>query len=81
MLPRNAESGLSRRHFLQHAAGTAVWAGPASMLAGSLMANAPDLRRRHKAALAAHATACFSVTPVPCSGGTPSTQYFLTLPR
>jgi len=51
MLPRNAESGLSRRHFLQHAAGSAVWAGPASMLAGSLMANAPDLRRRHKAAI------------------------------
>jgi hypothetical protein len=51
MLPRNAESGLTRRHFLQHAAGSAVWAGPASMLAGSLMANAPDLRRRHKAAI------------------------------
>jgi hypothetical protein len=42
---------MTRRHFLQHLAGAAAMAGPAAAFTGSLMANAPELKRRNKAAI------------------------------
>jgi len=44
-------AGMSRRHFLSHLAGAAALAGPATDFTNSLLANAPDMRRRHKAAI------------------------------
>jgi uncharacterized protein (DUF1501 family) len=44
-------AGMSRRHFLSHLAGAAGLAVPATDFTNSLLANAPDMRRRHKAAI------------------------------
>jgi hypothetical protein len=44
-------AGMSRRHFLSHLAGAAALAAPATDFTNSLLANAPDMRRRHKAAI------------------------------
>ena len=40
---------MSRRHFLSHLAGVAALAGPATAFTSSILANAADLRKRHKA--------------------------------
>jgi len=42
---------MSRRHFMSHVAGAAALAGPAAAFTNTLMANATDLRKRHKAAI------------------------------
>jgi uncharacterized protein (DUF1501 family) len=42
---------MSRRHFLGHLAGAAALAAPATDFTNSLLANAADIRRRHKAAI------------------------------
>jgi len=42
---------MSRRHFMSHVAGAAALAGPATAFTNTLMANATDLRKRHKAAI------------------------------
>lgn len=44
-------AGLQRRHFLSHLAGMAALAGPASCFTRSLLANAADLKKRHKSAI------------------------------
>ncbi len=44
-------AGMTRRHFLEHLAGAAAMAGPAAAFTGSLLANAPELKRRNKAAI------------------------------
>ncbi len=44
-------AGLPRRHFLSHLAGMAALAGPASCFTRSLLANAADLKKRHKSAI------------------------------
>ena len=44
-------AGMSRRHFLGHLAGAAALAAPATDFTNSLLANAADIRRRHKAAI------------------------------
>ena len=44
-------AGMSRRHFMSHLAGAASLAVPAAAFTGSLYANAPTLRKRHKAAI------------------------------
>jgi len=44
-------AGMSRRHFASHLAGAAALAGPATTFTNTLMANAADLRKRHKAAI------------------------------
>ena len=44
-------SGMSRRHFLSHLAGAAALAGPAASFTSSILANAADLRKRHKSAI------------------------------
>lgn len=44
-------AGLRRRHFLSHLAGMAALAGPASCFTRSLLANAADLKKRHKSAI------------------------------
>jgi hypothetical protein len=46
-----APTGMTRRHFLQHLAGAAALAGPATNFTNSLIANAQDLRRQNKAAI------------------------------
>ena len=43
--------GMSRRHFLSHLAGAATLAGPATVFTNSILANAADMRKRHKAAI------------------------------
>ena len=43
--------GMNRRHFLSHLAGAAAMAGPATAFTNSLLANATDLKKRHKAAI------------------------------
>ena len=43
--------GMSRRHFMSHLAGAAALASPAVDFTNTLLANAPDLRKRHKAAI------------------------------
>ena len=43
--------GMSRRHFMSHVAGAAVLAAPATAFTNSILANAADLKRRHKAAI------------------------------
>ncbi|MFZ4731819.1 MAG: DUF1501 domain-containing protein [Pirellulales bacterium] len=42
---------MSRRHFASHMAGAAALAGPAAAFTNTLLANASDLRKRHKAAI------------------------------
>ena len=44
-------TGMSRRHFASHLAGAAALAGPATAFTNTLLANASDLRKRHKAAI------------------------------
>jgi uncharacterized protein (DUF1501 family) len=44
-------AGMSRRHFVSHLAGAATLAGPATTFTNTLLANAADLRKRHKAAI------------------------------
>ncbi len=44
-------AGLDRRHFLSHLAGLATLAAPASCFTRSLLANAADLKKRHKSAI------------------------------
>lgn len=42
---------VSRRHFLSHVAGAAALAGPATTFTNSILANAADMKKRHKAAI------------------------------
>jgi uncharacterized protein (DUF1501 family) len=44
-------AGMSRRHFVSHMAGAAALASPATAFTNSLMANAADMKKRHKAAI------------------------------
>ena len=44
-------AGRQRRHFLSHLAGMAALAGPAGCFTRSLLANAADLKKRHKSAI------------------------------
>ena len=44
-------AGMSRRHFMNHMAGAAALAAPATAFTNSILANATDLRKRHKAAI------------------------------
>lgn len=43
--------GMSRRHFISHMAGAAALAAPATAFTNSILANATDMRKRHKAAI------------------------------
>lgn len=43
--------GMSRRHFMNHMAGAAALAAPATAFTNSILANATDMRKRHKAAI------------------------------
>jgi uncharacterized protein (DUF1501 family) len=43
--------GMSRRHFLHHLAGAAALAGPAAAFTSTILANATDMKKRHKAAI------------------------------
>jgi hypothetical protein len=49
--PSRVPRGMTRRHFLEHLAGSAALAVPAISLTNALRANAADLKRRHKAAI------------------------------
>jgi uncharacterized protein (DUF1501 family) len=42
---------MTRRHFMSHLAGAAALAGPATAFTNTLLANATDLKKRHKAAI------------------------------
>jgi uncharacterized protein (DUF1501 family) len=42
---------MNRRHFMSHLAGAAAMAAPATAFTNSLLANATDLKKRHKAAI------------------------------
>ncbi|MBL6711763.1 MAG: DUF1501 domain-containing protein [Pirellulales bacterium] len=42
---------MSRRHFMSHLAGAAALAAPATTFTNTLLANAQDMRKRHKAAI------------------------------
>ena len=44
-------AGMSRRHFVSHMAGAAALAAPATTFTNTLLANASDMRKRHKAAI------------------------------
>ena len=46
-----APSGMSRRHFVSHMAGAAALASPATAFTNSILANAADLKKRHKACI------------------------------
>jgi uncharacterized protein (DUF1501 family) len=43
--------GMSRRHFFNHLAGAAALAAPATAFTSSILANATDMKKRHKAAI------------------------------
>jgi uncharacterized protein (DUF1501 family) len=43
--------GMSRRHFASHLAGAAALATPATAFTNTLLANAADMKKRHKAAI------------------------------
>jgi uncharacterized protein (DUF1501 family) len=43
--------GMSRRHFVSHLAGAAALATPATTFTNTLLANAADMKKRHKAAI------------------------------
>ena len=43
--------GMSRRHFMNHMAGAAALAAPATAFTNSILANATDMKKRHKAAI------------------------------
>jgi hypothetical protein len=44
-------AGMNRRHFMSHLAGAAALAAPATAFTSTLLANATDLKKRHKAAI------------------------------
>ncbi len=44
-------AGMTRRHFMNHMAGAAALATPATAFTNSILANATDMRKRHKAAI------------------------------
>jgi uncharacterized protein (DUF1501 family) len=44
-------TGMNRRHFMSHLAGAAALAAPATTFTNSILANATDMRKRHKAAI------------------------------
>ncbi len=44
-------AGMNRRHFMSHLAGAAALAAPATTFTNSILANATDMRKRHKAAI------------------------------
>ena len=44
-------AGMNRRHFVSHLAGAAAMAAPATAFTNSLLANAIDMKKRHKAAI------------------------------
>ena len=44
-------AGMNRRHFMSHLAGAAAMAAPAAAFTNTLLANATDLKKRHKAAI------------------------------
>jgi hypothetical protein len=44
-------AGMTRRHFVSHLAGAAALAAPATAFTNSILANATDLRKRHKACI------------------------------
>jgi uncharacterized protein (DUF1501 family) len=44
-------AGMSRRHFMNHMAGAAALAAPATAFTNTILANATDMRKRHKAAI------------------------------
>ena len=44
-------AGMNRRHFISHLAGAAALAAPATAFTNSLLANATDLKKRHKSAI------------------------------
>ena len=44
-------AGMNRRHFVSHLAGAAAMAAPATAFTSSLLANATDMKKRHKAAI------------------------------
>ena len=44
-------AGMNRRHFVSHLAGAAAMAAPATAFTNSLLANATDMKKRHKAAI------------------------------
>jgi uncharacterized protein (DUF1501 family) len=52
-MPRLFETpaGMNRRHFMSHLAGAAAFAAPATTFTNSILANATDMRKRHKAAI------------------------------
>ncbi|MFM7249054.1 MAG: DUF1501 domain-containing protein [Planctomycetaceae bacterium] len=50
-MPLFAADGMSRRHLMSHLAGAAALAGPATAFTNSILANAADLKKRHKAAI------------------------------
>ena len=43
--------GMSRRHFMTHMAGAAALAAPATAFTNSILANAPEMKKRHKSAI------------------------------
>src|SRR5262245_2237865 len=51
MFTRPIPRGMTRRHFLEHMAGSAALAGSALALGHSLRANAAQLARSHKACI------------------------------
>lgn len=44
-------SGMNRRHFMSHLAGAAAMASPVTYFTNALLANASDMRKRHKACI------------------------------
>jgi uncharacterized protein (DUF1501 family) len=44
-------AGMSRRHFVSHLAGAAALAAPATAFTTTLLANASDMKKRHKSAI------------------------------
>lgn len=43
--------GMNRRHFMSHLAGSAAMAAPAAAFTNTLLANAADMKKRHKACI------------------------------
>jgi uncharacterized protein (DUF1501 family) len=43
--------GMNRRHFMSHMAGAAALAGPATAFTNTILANASDMKKRHKSAI------------------------------
>jgi uncharacterized protein (DUF1501 family) len=51
MNPCDCTSGMTRRHFMAHLAGAAAMASPAIAFTNTLLANAVDLKKKHKACI------------------------------